>query len=224
MNTDDVMVVTTHSVEGFHITKYFGTVFGETIYKGSFGKQINAAIGNFVRSFAFSAQEMAESVAMLESAREYALEKLRANARVLGANAVLGMATNNSIGMEGVTYLQLYGTAVIIESDEQLLQQKKEAIRKQEIAEENERKMKVLKQAITAGESGNGCLSAFVTACQGVESATEIKQLWQNAGLSELKEYEILTARLDSLVNLERFYGKNGKSVRDFITSIQNML
>ena len=103
-------------LEGYHITKQLGVVFGETVFKPSAGQQLTAAFGDFFRAFSFSAKEMAGQVSLIEEARKYAYMKMMKSALDRGANAIIAIDSDNTLG-DNTCYLSLYGTAVYVEAD-----------------------------------------------------------------------------------------------------------
>ena len=109
-----VMLTSAPTLEGYRIVEQYGLVFGETVFKNSFADAVIAGVGDVFRSFSFSAKEMKGAVSLLENGREFALAKLQYAAALTGANAVIGIATNNSMGYD-TTYIQIYGTAVKVE-------------------------------------------------------------------------------------------------------------
>ena len=115
----NVLLTTTNSVEGYDVVEYLGLVFGETIYKASFGDAMEAAVDNMVKSMSFSAKELSSSVRLQEEARQFAIKKLQLNAIRMGANAVIGIDTDNTVG-SSLAYLSIHGTAVRIERESDL--------------------------------------------------------------------------------------------------------
>ncbi len=107
----ELMITSAQSFEGYTIINYCGLVFGETIFKQSLLDSIGAGLDDFVNKMSLSARELSGSVSLIEKAREYALTKIKYEAVRKGANAIIAVATNNSIGAD-ITYLQIYGTAV----------------------------------------------------------------------------------------------------------------
>ena len=108
------ILATTNTLEGYHITKQLGVVYGETVFKPSAGQQFASAFGDMFRSLSFSAKEMTGQVSIIEEARKFAYTKMMTQAKQLGANAIIGIDSDNTIG-ENICYLSLYGTAVYAE-------------------------------------------------------------------------------------------------------------
>ena len=107
-----MLVLTTTTVEGKKITKYYGLVSGEAIMGANIFKDIFAGIRDIVggRSAAYEKE--------LRSAKEIAVSEMIEQARALGANAVIGVDLDyETIGGGGGNMLMVSasGTAVLLE-------------------------------------------------------------------------------------------------------------
>ncbi|HTF96141.1 MAG TPA: heavy metal-binding domain-containing protein [Cellvibrio sp.] len=105
-----MLLTTTPTVEGKHITRYCGVVAGEAILGANLFKDFFAGIRDLVggRSGTYERE--------LQKAREIALQELQDRAREIGANAVVGidldyevLGQNNSMLMVSAS-----GTAVVL--------------------------------------------------------------------------------------------------------------
>jgi len=103
------IIVTTHSVPGKNITKSLGLVRGNTIRARHLGKDIIAGLRNIVGG------EVTEYAKLLAESREQALDRMEAQAKELGANAVVGLQFQTSVIMGGAAEMMAYGTAVVVE-------------------------------------------------------------------------------------------------------------
>ena len=103
------IIVTTHSVPGKNITKSLGLVRGNTIRARHLGKDIIAGLRNIVGG------EVTEYAKLLAESREQALDRMQAQAKELGANAVVGLQFQTSVIMGGAAEMMAYGTAVVVE-------------------------------------------------------------------------------------------------------------
>ena len=112
--TKKLILSTAGSLEGYRITKQLGVVFGETVFKPSAGQQFASAFGDMFRAMSFSAKEMSGQVSIIEEARKFAYVKMMKAAINRGANAVIAIDSDNTIG-DSICYLSLYGTAVYAE-------------------------------------------------------------------------------------------------------------
>ena len=111
---EKLILSTASSLEGYRITKQLGVVFGETVFKPSAGQQITSAVGDMFRAFSFSSKEMTGQVGIIEEARKFAYIKMMKAAINRGANAIIAIDSDNTIG-DSICYLSLYGTAVCAE-------------------------------------------------------------------------------------------------------------
>ena len=103
------LVVTTPSVQGYKITKVLGVVSGLTPRtRGVLGKFIGGLqtiVGGEVTAF----------TSEIEKARIEAIDRMTAQARAMGANAVVGLDMETSDILEGVIVIAAIGTAVVVE-------------------------------------------------------------------------------------------------------------
>ena len=105
----NLIIVTTHSVPGKNITKTLGLVRGNTIRARHLGKDIIAGLRNIVGG------EVTEYAKLLAESREQALDRMEAQAKELGANAISGLQFQTSVIMGGAAEMMAYGTAVVVE-------------------------------------------------------------------------------------------------------------
>ena len=106
-----MLVVTTHDIPGRRIVKVVGLVKGNTIRARHLGRDIVAGIKNMVGG------EITDYTKMIAECREEALDRMLAQAKANGANAVVGMRFATCEMMEHAAELLAYGTAVVIEDD-----------------------------------------------------------------------------------------------------------
>lgn len=107
-----MLVLTTNTIEGKNITKYYGLVSGEAIMGANIFKDIFAGIRDIVggRSAAYEKE--------LRSAKEIAISEMLEQALALGANAVIGVDLDyETIGGGGGNMLMVSasGTAVLVD-------------------------------------------------------------------------------------------------------------
>ena len=105
-----MLVVTTNNVEGKKVTKYIGLVSGEAILGANIFKDIFANIRDIVggRSAAYEHE--------LTKAKTIALEEMTAQARQLGANAVIAVDLDyETVGSGSMLMVSASGTAVVLE-------------------------------------------------------------------------------------------------------------
>ena len=86
-----------------------GLVSGNTIRARHVGKDIMAGLRNLVGG------EVIEYGKLLSESREQALDRMKAKAEKLGANAVISLQLAKALIMSGAAEMMAYGTAVVVE-------------------------------------------------------------------------------------------------------------
>ena len=110
-NSNNFMAVTTNYVPGCQIVDVKGPVFGIIVRSRGIG-------GNFIAGLrGMIGGEIDEYTQMLSEAREHAIERMIADAKKLGANAVVDMRFDSADIGQVMTEVVAYGTAVNIQSD-----------------------------------------------------------------------------------------------------------
>jgi len=106
-----MILTTTPMIEGKKITAYHGVVFGEVIAGVDFVKDIVAGFSNFFGGRSGTYEEE------LLNARKTALEELEHRARLMGANAVVGIDVDYEVlgADNGMLMVTASGTAVTVE-------------------------------------------------------------------------------------------------------------
>ena len=106
-----MLVTTTSVIEGGRITRYFGIVSGETIIGANVFRDFFASIRDVVGGRSGSYEEV------LREAKDTALREMQEQARMLGANAVIGVDLDyRTVGGAGsMLMVTACGTAVTIE-------------------------------------------------------------------------------------------------------------
>ncbi len=104
-----MIVTTTPNIEGKRIRDYLGVVAGEAIMGANLVRDIFASITDIVggRSGAYESK--------LVDAREIALEEMKEKARLIGANAVVGVDLDYEVIRDGMLMVTASGTAVVVE-------------------------------------------------------------------------------------------------------------
>ena len=101
-----MITTTTSTVAGRTITESLGVVRGTTVRARHVGRDIMAAIRMLVGG------EVQEYTKLVAEAREQSLDRMTAEARSLGAHAVVGVRFGTSMVAQGAAELLVYGTAV----------------------------------------------------------------------------------------------------------------
>ena len=104
----EITIVTTETITGKKIVKVLGIVKGNTIRAKWFGKDLVVGLRQLVGG------ELKEYTEMLTEARTQAIDRMVAEAKKLGANAILNMRFTTSAVMPTAAELLAYGTAVVV--------------------------------------------------------------------------------------------------------------
>jgi uncharacterized protein YbjQ (UPF0145 family) len=96
-------------VPGRTVVEHFGLVSGNTIRAKNIGRDFLASIKNIFGG------ELKGYTQLLQEAREEAIDRMKAQARQLGANAVVNVRFSTSSLAQGAAELYAYGTAVRVE-------------------------------------------------------------------------------------------------------------
>lgn len=106
-----MIITTTPSVEGKHITRYYGIVCGEVVAGVDFVRDIAAGLSNFFGGRSGSYEEE------LIKAREEAIDEMGRRAAAMGADAVVGSKLDYEVlgANNGMLMVAVSGTAVKLE-------------------------------------------------------------------------------------------------------------
>ncbi|MBX7150111.1 heavy metal-binding domain-containing protein [bacterium] len=104
-----MLVLTTNTIEGKRIVKYFGLVSGEAILGANIFKDFFAGIRDIVggRSAAYEEE--------LRKAKEIAVKEMEEQARAMGANAVIGIDLDYETIGQSMLMVSASGTAILFE-------------------------------------------------------------------------------------------------------------
>ncbi len=105
-STSDLLVVTSEAVPGREIVQALGLVRGSTVRAKHLGTDIVAGLRNLVGG------EVREYASLLAGSREQAIDRMVAEARALGADAVVATRMQTSTIQTGASEVLVYGTAV----------------------------------------------------------------------------------------------------------------
>ncbi|GBC61216.1 YbjQ family protein [Desulfonema ishimotonii] len=97
------------SVPGKAIVEHFGLVSGSTIRAKHIGRDFMASLKNMVGG------ELKGYTQLLQESRDEAVNRMEAQARQLGANAIINIRFSTSSVAQGAAELYAYGTAVRVE-------------------------------------------------------------------------------------------------------------
>jgi uncharacterized protein YbjQ (UPF0145 family) len=99
----------TEEVPGRAIREFYGVVTGSTVRSKHFGKDLLAGLKNIVGG------ELKGYTELLHEARQEATERMIAQAKALGANAIVNIRFATSSVAQGAAELFAYGTAVRVD-------------------------------------------------------------------------------------------------------------
>jgi uncharacterized protein YbjQ (UPF0145 family) len=106
-----MIIVTSETVANHRIVKTLGLVRGNTIRARHVGKDILAGLRNIVGG------EIHEYTKLMAESREQTIDRMSAEARSLGANAIVTTRFTTSVIVGGAAELLAVGTAVVIEPE-----------------------------------------------------------------------------------------------------------
>lgn len=103
-------ISTTFELPGMRVVESRGTCFGLVVRSMGLARGIGAAFQTLRQG------EVRQYTGLLEDSRRHAVDRMVDNARLLGANAIVGMRFDSSeMGQGGLTEIVAYGTAVVAE-------------------------------------------------------------------------------------------------------------
>jgi uncharacterized protein YbjQ (UPF0145 family) len=105
----EIPITTATDVPGTVVRENLGIAFGLVVRSMGFSKTFTAGFK------ALRQGEVSEYTELLEDARRHAIDRMVANARLLGANAILAMRFDSSEMGQQLTEVVAYGTAVVLE-------------------------------------------------------------------------------------------------------------
>lgn len=104
-----MLISNIEEIPGKTIVEHYGLVTGSTVRAKHFGRDLMAGLKNLVGG------ELKGYTELLEEARNESKERMIAQARELGANAIVNVRFNTSSIAQGASELYIYGTAVRVE-------------------------------------------------------------------------------------------------------------
>lgn len=106
-----MIVTTTDSLPGRRIVKALGLVQGSSIRARHAGHDIIAALKNVTGG------EITEYTKLMAESREQSLDRMREQAAILGADAIVCARFITTSVMQNASELLVYGTAVVTEPE-----------------------------------------------------------------------------------------------------------
>ena len=104
-----MLLATTDSICGKTVCKHLGLVRGNTIRARHIGRDIMAKVKNVVGG------EISDYTKLMGESREQAIDRMVAEAKDLGANAIIAIRFSTSEVMDSAAEILVYGTAVVVQ-------------------------------------------------------------------------------------------------------------
>ena len=104
----DLQVTTAFELPGSVVEQNLGVCFGLVVRSMGFAKGFTAGFK------ALRQGEVSEYTELLEDSRRHAIDRMVANARLLGANAIVAVRFDSSEIGPQLTEILAYGTAVVV--------------------------------------------------------------------------------------------------------------
>ena len=104
-----MLLSNTEYIPGHRVSRHLGLVQGSTVRAKHAGRDFMASLKNIVGG------ELKGYTELLTESREEAMARMQAQAKQMGANAVINIRFSTSNIAAGAAELLAYGTAVVIE-------------------------------------------------------------------------------------------------------------
>ena len=104
-----MIIVNTETIPGMVVKQMKGLVQGNTIRAKHVGRDMAAGLKNIVGG------ELKGYTELLQETRDEAIERMKAQARQMGANAIVNVRFSTSSVAAGAAEIYVYGTAVTVE-------------------------------------------------------------------------------------------------------------
>lgn len=103
-----MLMTNIETIPGKTITSCHGVVSGSTVRAKHVGRDIMAGLKNIVGG------ELRGYTELLEESRDHAIERMKAQAAQMGANAIVNVRFSTSSVAQGAAEIYVYGTAVTV--------------------------------------------------------------------------------------------------------------
>jgi uncharacterized protein YbjQ (UPF0145 family) len=108
LTTTGMPITTTFEFPGWKVVEHKGACFGLVV------RSMGMAKGFLAGFQAMAGGEVSTYTQLLEDSRRHAVDRMVEHARVLGANAIVGMRFDSSAIGETLTEIVAYGSAVVV--------------------------------------------------------------------------------------------------------------
>jgi uncharacterized protein YbjQ (UPF0145 family) len=109
VSTQEIPITTAQELPGMPVRENLGVCFGLVVRSMGFAKTFSAGFS------ALRQGEVSQYTELLEDARRHAMDRMVANARLLGADAIVAMRFDSSEMGQQLTEIVAYGTAVTVD-------------------------------------------------------------------------------------------------------------
>lgn len=104
-----MFITNTETIPGKTITSSLGVVSGSTVRAKHAGRDILAGLKNIFGG------ELTAYTELLTESREQAIDRMKSDAKIMGANGIVNVRFSTSSVAAGAAEIYVYGTAVIVE-------------------------------------------------------------------------------------------------------------
>lgn len=104
-----MLITNTEEIPGKKIVSFYGVVSGSTVRAKHVGRDLMASLKNIFGG------ELKGYTELLQESRDQAINRMKAQAQYLGANAVVNVRFSTSSVAAGAAEIYVYGTAVSVE-------------------------------------------------------------------------------------------------------------
>lgn len=101
-----MIITTTETIPGKEVSEILGVARGSTVRAKNIGRDMMAGLKNIVGG------EISEYTKLQANSRDQAIQRMMADAKRLGADAVINVRLSTSMIMQGASEILAYGTAV----------------------------------------------------------------------------------------------------------------
>ena len=109
MSDFELPITTALELPDASVRENLGIAFGLVVRSMGLSRNVTAAFSSLKKG------EVPQYTELLEDARRHAIDRMVANAKLLGANAIVSMRFDSSEMDNGLTEVVAYGTAVVVE-------------------------------------------------------------------------------------------------------------
>jgi uncharacterized protein YbjQ (UPF0145 family) len=102
----DIIITTVEYIPGREIAEIIDIARGSTVRARNFGRDISALVKGLIGG------EITEYTELMASSREQAIDRMKADAIRIGADAIINVRFTTAMVMQGCAEFLAYGTAV----------------------------------------------------------------------------------------------------------------